>query len=524
MFLHLTLHPTLHPTLRQRLRQALLSLLLTSSLLSAWAQTDPPGRVGRLANVVGAVSVFDQEQGQWSPALPNRPITSGDRVSTGPDARAEVRVGSTVVRLGARSELEATRIDDEALRFQLHSGSAAMRIRTRAAVDEVTMRTAEARFKPLRPGHYRFDRQDETSFAGSLSGELLVDESESFPIGAGQRMELWRVRGQTQIQHRWSALPGDALMAWVSAEDQRDDRTAANRYVSPEMTGAEDLDRYGRWDRHPEFGAIWIPLGVQVGWAPYRHGRWVALRPWGWTWVDEQPWGFAPFHYGRWLQWRGGWCWAPGVYVPRPVFSPALVTWIGGSHGGASFTFGGALPSSHWQPLPPRELYRPHYVASPRHVELVNEHGWHGGRQWRDERPERHDRPGNGNSNGHIDRQPRPESRDQRGGPSFAPVVTATQPIAQPIPRERQPAPPVAVLPSGPPQASGPWNGSHPPGARPPAASAAPTPERPSGKPGHGAQHNRDADRQPRSDEGKARAPEQRSGPREREREREVAR
>ena len=30
---------------------------------------------------------------------------------------------------------------------------------------------------------------------------------------------------------------------------------------------------------------------------------WVWLRPWGWTWVDDAPWGFAPFHYGRWLWW-----------------------------------------------------------------------------------------------------------------------------------------------------------------------------------------------------------------------------
>jgi hypothetical protein len=25
------------------------------------------------------------------------------------------------------------------------------------------------------------------------------------------------------------------------------------------------------------------------------------MSPWGWTWVDNAPWGFAPFHYGRWV-------------------------------------------------------------------------------------------------------------------------------------------------------------------------------------------------------------------------------
>jgi hypothetical protein len=26
--------------------------------------------------------------------------------------------------------------------------------------------------------------------------------------------------------------------------------------------------------------------------------RWV--MPWGWSWVDDAAWGFAPSHYGRW--------------------------------------------------------------------------------------------------------------------------------------------------------------------------------------------------------------------------------
>ncbi len=36
------------------------------------------------------------------------------------------------------------------------------------------------------------------------------------------------------------------------------------------MTGAEDLDRHGRWEEHPDYGAVWIPTVVVAGWAPYR--------------------------------------------------------------------------------------------------------------------------------------------------------------------------------------------------------------------------------------------------------------
>ncbi len=62
---------------------------------------------------------------------------------------------------------------------------------------------------------------------------------------------------------------------------------------------------------------------VSAGWAPYTTGSWAFVEPWGWTWVDEAPWGFAPFHYGRWIMVRGAWAWVPGARGYRPVYAPA---------------------------------------------------------------------------------------------------------------------------------------------------------------------------------------------------------
>ncbi|MFO1296524.1 MAG: DUF6600 domain-containing protein [Rubrivivax sp.] len=100
-------------------------------------------------------------------------------------------------------------------------------------------------------------------------------------------------------------------------------------------------------ERRPDYGAIWYPSTVTAGWAPYRYGRWAWVRPWGWTWVDEAPWGFAPFHYGRWVHWHGRWCWAPGGYVQRPVYAPALVAWVGGP--GLGFPSTRAPPSAGYR-------------------------------------------------------------------------------------------------------------------------------------------------------------------------------
>ena len=144
------------------------------------------------------------------------------------------------------------------------------------------------------------------------------------------------------------------------------------------MTGAEDLDRHGEWSQHPDYGTVWTPYRVEPGWAPYRYGQWTYVSPWGWTWVDNAPWGFAPFHYGRWVSWRGRWVWAPGQYVARPVYAPALVAWIGGPHVSIGINIGGG-PSVGWIPLAPRDVYVPSYHVTNVYVTRVNQpyRRWH---------------------------------------------------------------------------------------------------------------------------------------------------
>ena len=104
---------------------------------------------------------------------------------------------------------------------------------------------------------------------------------------------------------------------------------------------------------------------MSPGWAPYREGHWAWIDPWGWTWVDDEPWGYAPFHYGRWLSIRGRWGWVPGPPEVRPVYAPALVVFVGGGGGGFSGNMG-------WFPLAPREVYVPSYPVSRGYVSRVN--------------------------------------------------------------------------------------------------------------------------------------------------------
>lgn len=318
-----------------------------------------PQRAGRLSDFQGSVWLFDTEQGQWSEALRNRALTEGDRVSTQRGAQAELRVGSTELRLGSATEFEILRMDEGRMSFQLHRGSLAVRVRSREIAAELEVLTAEARLQPDRAGAYRVDREDDTTWATVWRGALQVQAADRpFAVTAGQRVELVSQGRDRGTLVTWSSAVQDRFAEWVTADEQRDDRSASLRYVSPEMTGVEDLDRHGRWERHPEFGMVWSPLVVTAGWAPFKHGRWIWHVRWGWTWVDQAPWGFAPFHYGRWVLWGSRWVWTPGARVARPAFAPALVTFSNPSLG-ISVVISPSRPPVHWVPLAPREPYRP---------------------------------------------------------------------------------------------------------------------------------------------------------------------
>src|SRR6185437_8968997 len=76
------------------------------------------------------------------------------------------------------------------------------------------------------------------------------------------------------------------------ADEHRGRELAARRYISPEMTGYEDLDDHGSWRTEADVGPVWYPQAVPADWEPYRYGHWAWVDPWGWTWIDDQPWGF----------------------------------------------------------------------------------------------------------------------------------------------------------------------------------------------------------------------------------------
>ncbi len=349
-----------------RLLLAAFGLMLA---LAAGAQSDPPDRVGRIALIGGEVALSSADLPEWQDARVNWPITTQDMLHTGPASHAEIRIGSTTLRLGGSTEIHVLQLDDERIWVWLEYGNLAVRVRSPDPAAAVLVETRDGRVATGEPGRYRIDYAHAATTLTAESGRLEFESADSrTTVPAGRRAEIW-IAGDTQ--YRWGYPLEDEFSRWVLARDRADDDLGQPRYVSPEMTGAEELAAHGNWRHYPDYGPVWYPHHVPVGWAPYRSGSWAWVSPWGWTWIDDAPWGFAPFHYGRWTHIHGRWAWVPGAYVARPVYAPALVAWIGSPGWSVSFAFG-HQPAVGWFPLAPGEVFIPAFHASPVFVRKVN--------------------------------------------------------------------------------------------------------------------------------------------------------
>ena len=106
----------------------------------------------------------------------------------------------------------------------------------------------------------------------------------------------------------------------------------------------------GNWVEVGDYGYCWQPSVAESNRnrRPYTDGYW-AYTDVGWTWVANEDFGWATYHYGRWTRLQDrGWFWVPGT-----EWGPAWVSWrTGGDQVG-------------WAPLPPGRSGEPVYDGRP---------------------------------------------------------------------------------------------------------------------------------------------------------------
>ncbi len=218
-----------------------LSVLVGASLLSglhaaAWGQVpvqpyaalDPPSVVARLNLMEGAVSFApgdtagSPESNVWTPALLNRPLTSGDRLWTGPRARSELHIGSTAVRMNEQTSLDFLTLDDNVVQLRLAQGSIRLRVRALFEGQRLEVNTPNLAFMVTQPGDYRLDANpaSNTTRVVALSGAGVIygDSGETVNLGSQQQANFTGTR-LTPVGP--VATGPDSFDAWALDRDRR---------------------------------------------------------------------------------------------------------------------------------------------------------------------------------------------------------------------------------------------------------------------------------------------------------------
>ena len=338
---------------------------------------DPPSRVARISFLDGTVSFQPGGEGDWGSAARNRPVTVGDKLWTDKASRAELQAGQASIHMGSMTALSFLNLDENIMQVRIAEGAIHFRVRELREGDVYEVDTPNVAFTVKQAGAFRVDvseNGDATAITAIRGEGEVTANGQTYTVHPGDRAEF---TGVDNPEYKVTAAPPepDDLDRWSEDRDMHEDNSASSRYVSPEVPGRGDLDDNGTWNEEPEYGPVWYPSTVAVGWAPYSYGYWNWVGPWGWTWVGYEPWGFAPYHYGRWAFIGTRWGWCPGPIYARPFYGPAFVGFLGGAHWGVGFGFGGGFGVGvGWFPLGFHEPYYPGFHASRVYINNINIH------------------------------------------------------------------------------------------------------------------------------------------------------
>lgn len=388
----------MYKTKKSLAAQGLLLLVATITFAaSAFAQDnnqpDVTARVARISVLKGDAQIRRQGTSEWENATVNLPLAEGDEILAENKARIEVQLDSkNYLRIGENSRVIMTTLRDEGVAVSLVSGDALLRI---GAFDEnknfFEVDAPNTTVAVKAAGSYLINSGNGTSDDVRLSvgdgGEARIYSDQSgFTVRNGRGAVLYLVGNRAGEWETLAADFSDSLSKW---SEDRDDSIAKKlknayfgKYYDYDQYGAEDLSDYGDWINTPQYGYVWRPYNNVTSyyrdWSPYRYGHWRWFPPYGWTWVNDEPWGWATYHHGRWIYLSGGWYWSPYASYrwSRSWWQPAFVTIA---------TYGGRV---YWYPI---GYYTPYYNFN---------WGYHGGHRdgGRGGRGDRDDNRGSGNT------------------------------------------------------------------------------------------------------------------------------
>jgi hypothetical protein len=319
---------------------------------------DITARVARISFLSGEAKIKHAGDRDWERATQNLPIVEGDEISTNRGARLEIQFNrDNYLRISENAYLKITTLRDEGIAVSLPEGVLSLRVlnfdKDRESFEIDAPRTTVA---VQQAGMYRVDagskNNSEIRVSVTDGGQARVySENAGFSLRSGRSAEI-QIAGNYAGEYETSDASkyADEFDTWALQRDaiiaKRLQNAGYDKYYDNDVYGAEDLSEYGEWIHTRKYGYVWKPYrnatSSYADWSPYRYGHWRWIPPYGWTWINDEPWGYATYHHGRWVYIDNNWAWTPYGHnrAGRNWWRPALVV----------VTYAGNLIC--WYPLP----------------------------------------------------------------------------------------------------------------------------------------------------------------------------
>lgn len=344
-----------------------ISLVFAGSIFGFEFDDDIPeinDRVARVTYVRGNVQIRRADSEDWERVVTNLPIVEGDEIITDDDSRFEIQFSVYKhFRADERTAVRVVTLKDDGIALSVPQGNVNVRLAEfDINTDFFEIDAPQSTIALQAAGRYRIDagKPGESTVRISVfdEGEARIYSATSgFTLRGGRTARVFTDgpnTGEWELAN--SEAFADSFDRWTI---ERDEDIAENlrdsyydRYYDRDIYGADELDEYGDWVYTRDYGYVWRPWSSATSsysdWSPYRYGHWRFIAPFGWTWVNDEPWGWATYHYGRWIWYNGYWHWSPYGYdrFGRSWWRPALVI------------FTTNRDNYCWYPLP---YYSPYY-------------------------------------------------------------------------------------------------------------------------------------------------------------------
>ena len=247
----------------------------------AQAQSDPPGRVGRLAFTrARSPSTTTSRATGHRPPL-NTPLSTGDSLWTEPNARSEISLAGTRMRMDGATQLDMLAVDDSQTRLQLDQGRIDIKTFTMETNQPYQIVTPRGTISLQQQGDYYVEAGSPRIRPGSACAparrKSRRPNGQVLAVRAGEVVEITGDGNAPQLHTIQTAPPpmppiGPSATARSSTTSRRNTCRPASPATRTSTTMAP-----GRNDR--SYGQVWMPRAVPRGWAPYSTGRWAYVQP-----------------------------------------------------------------------------------------------------------------------------------------------------------------------------------------------------------------------------------------------------